>query len=289
MIETPTRENRILAAPVVIFLLAMLGFPAVLDLIYSVSTVSFENLRAPEISGFGNYRAVLADDEFWGAVSFSTRFGLLTAALETALGLFLAVFLAPLIQKRFWLMAVLMMPMIIAPSLMGLMYRLVLHEFVGPLPHYLWEWFRLSPSFLSPQSAFTTLVVIETLQWTPFTLLLFYTAYSAIPGDIREAAQVDGTRGWRLFTHVELPMLLPTLVVAFVIRFIDGFRVFDNIYVLIGSGAGGSSTSLSIYIYTAFFKSADIGKALAASVLLFVVAFGALWLIGRLLKRRATA
>ncbi|WP_336057186.1 DUF1419 domain-containing protein [Nitratireductor sp. CH_MIT9313-5] len=218
---------------------------------------------------------------------FSTRFGLLTAALETGLGLFLAVFLAPLIQRRFWLMAVLMMPMIIAPSLMGLMYRLVLHEFVGPLPYYLYEYLGASPSFLSPKSAFTTLVVIETLQWTPFTLLLFYTAYSTIPNDIREAARVDGTRGWRLFTHIELPALLPTLVVAFGIRFIDGFRVFDNIYVLIGSGAGGSSTSLSIYIYTAFFKAADIGKALAASVLLFIAAFAVLWLIARLAKRRA--
>lgn len=287
MIATTLRENRVLAAPVVIFLLAMLGFPAVLDIIYSVSTVSFENLREPEFSGFGNYRAVLTDDDFWGAVSFSTRFGLLTAALETGLGLFLAVFLAPLIQRRFWLMAVLMMPMIIAPSLMGLMYRLVLHEFVGPLPYYLYEYLRASPSFLSPKSAFTTLVVIETLQWTPFTLLLFYTAYSTIPNDIREAARVDGTRGWRLFTHIELPTLLPTLVVAFGIRFIDGFRVFDNIYVLIGSGAGGSSTSLSIYIYTAFFKAADIGKALAASVLLFIAAFAVLWLIARLAKRRA--
>nr|WP_321458493.1 sugar ABC transporter permease [uncultured Cohaesibacter sp.] len=267
----------------------MLGFPAVLDLIYSVSTVSFENLRSPTLSGFGNYREVLADPYFWSAVSFSTRFGLLTALLETALGLFLAVFLAPLIQKRFWLMAIFMMPMIIAPSMMGLMYRLVLHEFVGPLPYYLFEFFGQSPAFLSPKLAFKTLVVIETLQWTPFTLLLFYTAYSSIPLDIREAAKVDGTRGLRLFTHIELPALLPTLVVAFGIRFIDGFRVFDNIYVLIGAGAGGSATSLSIYIYTAFFKSADIGKALAASVLLFVVAFVLLWLVGWLLKKRKQA
>lgn len=289
MRDPTRRENRLLAAPAVIFLLAMLGFPALLDLLYSVSTVSFENLRAPELSGFGNYRAVLQDPYFWNAVSFSTRFGLLTAALETGLGLFLAVFLSPLIQKRFWLMAVLMMPMVIAPSMMGLMYRLVLHEFVGPLPYYLYEFFGQSPAFLSPKRAFATLVVIETLQWTPFTLLLFYTAYSAIPADIREAARVDGTRGLRLFTHIELPALLPTLLIAFAIRFIDGFRVFDNIYVLIGSGAGGSSTSLSIYIYTAFFKSADIGKALAASVLLFAVAFALLWLLGRLLRRRVRA
>ncbi len=79
--------------------------------------------------------------------------------------------------------------------------------------------------------------------------------------------------------------MLPTLVVAFFIRFIDGFRVFDNVYALTGSGAGGSTTSLSIYIYQAFFKEGAIGKAVAASVVLFVTSLlvlaGLNWLSAR--------
>ena len=69
----------------------------------------------------------------------------------------------------------------------------------------------------------------------------------------------------------------PTIAIAFFIRFIDGFRVFDNIYTLVGSGPGGSTASLSIYIYEAFFKQGAIGRAVAASVMLFVAFFALLW------------
>lgn len=283
---TQVTENRILAAPLVVFLLAMLGFPTLLDILYSFSEVSFENLRSPRLSGGQNYREVVSDPEFWSASWFSLKFGLATALAECVLGLMLAVYLAPIIRKNTWMIAVLIMPMMIAPAMMGLMYRLVLHEFVGALPHYLFIWLGDSPAFLSRENVFLTVFTIETLQWTPFAFLLFYMAYEAIPGDIREAAAVDGARPWRMFWLIELPQMAPTLVVAFFVRFIDGFRVFDNIFVLTGSGAGGATTSLSIYIYLSFFRSGDIGKALAASVILFCVAFAILFFSGRLLRRK---
>jgi multiple sugar transport system permease protein len=262
-----------------------LGFPAIVNLVYSVSTVSFETLRSPSLSGLGNYVAALKDREFWRAVSFSFRFGILTALAECLIGLFLAVFLAPLLSKRSFLMAPLMLPLMVAPAMVGLMYRLVLHEFAGPVPYYLFEWFGDSPAFLDIDNAFRTLVVVETLQWTPFAFLLFYMAYVAIPLEVREAAALDGASSLKLLWWIELPLMLPTLVIAFFIRFIDGFRVFDNVYALTGSGAGGSTTSLSIYIYQAFFKEGAIGKAVAASVILFLASLILLsclnWLAGR--------
>ena len=281
-----TRETRLLGAPLVLFLLALLGFPTILNLVYSVSDVGFETLRSPRPEGFGNFEDVLSDRAFWGSLSFSLRFGALTAALEVGLGLFLAVFLSPILRRHSWLLAVLTLPMMVAPAMMGLMYRLVLHEFVGPLPHYLFAWFGSSPAFLAPRNVFWTVVVIEVLQWTPFALLLFHLAYESIPGEIREAARMDGAKGWWMFRRVELPMLLPTFGVALAIRFIDGVRVFDNIYVLVGSGAGGSTTSLPIYIYTAFFRGGDIGKALAASVLFAAASFVLLALAWRVIQRR---
>ena len=169
--------------------------------------------------------------------------------------------------------------------MIGLMYRLVLHEFAGPIPYYLYQWFGWSPSFLSTKMVFQTIVVAETLQWTPFAFLLFLAAYQSIPHEIREAASVDGTRPWRMFWKIELPQMLPTLFVAGFIRFIDGFRVFDNIYTLVGAGPGGSTTSMSIYIYETFLRRGEIGKAMAAAILLFLVAFGVLAL-GQSLVRR---
>ncbi|MEZ2128544.1 MULTISPECIES: carbohydrate ABC transporter permease [unclassified Sinorhizobium] len=278
-------EGRAYLTPLVGFLLLFLGFPAIINLIYSVSNVSFETLRSPTISGLNNYLNVLTDREFWRSVTFSLRFGALTALAECLIGLFLAIFLEPLLSKRSVLMAPLMLPLMVAPAMVGLMYRLVLHEFAGPVPYYLFEWFGDSPAFLDINNAFWTLVVVETLQWTPFAFLLFYMAYVAIPSDVREAAALDGASAFKLLWWIELPLMLPTLVIAFFIRFIDGFRVFDNVYALTGSGAGGSTTSLSIYIYQAFFKEGAIGKAVAASVVLFLaslaVLYGLNWLAGR--------
>lgn len=265
------------ARPLVGFLLLFLGFPVLIDLVYSLSRVSFTNLRSPELAGFENYGEVLGDPQFWHSCWFSLRFGVITAVLECLLGLALAVFLAPLIEKRSWLMAPLMLPLMVAPAMIGLMYRLVLHEFVGPVPYYLYSWFGDSPAFLNASNAFWTLVLVETLQWTPFALLLFYAAYRAIPTDVREASAMDGASPRQILFAIELPLMRPTLIVTFFIRFIDGFRVFDNVYTLTGSGPGGSTMSLPIYIYEAFFKQGAIGKAIAASVILFLASFLALY------------
>ena len=278
-------EKPVLLTPLVLFLLMMLGFPSLLNIIYSFSAVDFHNLRSPQWQGWQNHAEVLADESFWRALGFSCRFGLITAFIETLLGLALAVYLAPLMGPHRWILAILMLPLMVAPSMMGLMYRLVLHEFVGPLSYYGAMVLENTPSFLGQDWAFTTLVVMEVMQWTPFTLLLLFTAYQSLPQDVREAALVNGTRPWRLFWCIELPQLAPTLLTAVLIRFIDGFRVFDNIYALMGSGPGGSTLSMSIYIYESFFKSAQLGKAMAASVMLFTVAFGLLYALGRWAKR----
>lgn len=270
--EPRAAETRILTAPLVLFLLLLLGFPTVLTLVYSLSEVRFETLRAPRLAGWGNYAEVLTDRAFWAALWFSLRFGVLTAVLEVLLGLGLAVFLHPLLRRHPWLLAPLTLPIMIAPAMMGLMYRLVLHEFVGPVPHYLFAWFGAAPAFLSPSWAFWTVAAIEVLQWTPFALLLLHLAYSSIPDELREAARMDGARPGRVFRRIELPLLMPTLGVALAIRLIDGIRVFDTLYVLVGAGAGGATTSLPIYIYTAFFRGSSLGPALAASVLFAGVA-----------------
>lgn len=289
MERTRNHDWAILTAPMVVFLLLFLGFPALVNLVYSVSEVRFETLRSPSLSGLGNYVAVLTDDEFWRASWFSLRFGVVTALAECLLGLFLAIFLAPLLSKRSWLLAPLMLPLMVAPAMIGLMYRLVLHEFVGPVPFYLYQWFGSSPAFLDVGGAFWTLSVVETLQWTPFAFLLFHMAYQAIPQDVRDAALIDGATPWQILRRIELPLMAPTIVVALFIRFIDGFRVFDNVYTLTGSGAGGSTMSLSIYIYEAFFKQGAIGKAVAASVVLFLASFAVLWGLNALAAGRRKA
>ena len=280
------RDGYVLIAPVVIFLLAMLAIPFLVDLLYSVSRVTFETLRSPSYLGPANFLSVIRDHAFWGAMLFSLRFALLTTIAQVAIGISLAVFLAPLLSKRAWLMAFLMLPMMAAPSLVGLMYRLILHEFVGVLPYYFYLFFNDSPSFLGPRNAFWTLVAVETLQWTPFGLLILYSSYQSIPQEIRESAAIDGAGPWRRLIAIELPWMRPTILLVTFIRFIDSFRVFDNVYTLSGPGAGGDTTTISMYIYEAFFHRDDIGVAVAASLILLLLSFVVLVGLLRLSRRR---
>ena len=275
-----------LIAPLTVFLLAMLALPLAIDVVYAVSRVTFETLRAPRFEGIGNFVTVLKDGSFWNAMGFSLRFAVLASTAQIVVGLALAIFLAPLFALAPWLLAVLMLPMMLAPALVGLMYRLLLQDFVGIVPNTWTLLFGDSPAFLNPGNAFWTLVVIEALQWTPFALLILWSAYAAIPADITEAAALDGAGPLRRLRHVELPWMAPTIAVTFFFRFIDSFRVFDNVYVLTGAGAGGSTTTISIFIYEAFFRRNDIGVAVAASLVLLALSFAALYGLVRLAGAR---
>ena len=281
------RDGYVLIAPVTLFLLAMLAIPILVDVLYSVSRVTFETIRTPSFIGLANFRTIVDDHAFWSAMLFSLRFAVFTTTAQVAMGLVLAIFLAPLLSKHPWLVAFLMLPMMAAPALVGLMYRLILHEFVGVLPYYFYLFFNDSPSFLGPRNAFWTFVVVETLQWTPFGLLILYTTYQSIPMDIREAASIDGAGPWRRLISIELPSMRATVVLVTFIRFIDSFRVFDNVYTLSGPGAGGATTTMSIYIYEAFFRRDDIGVAVAASLVLLLLSFVVVAGLIRLSRRRS--
>ena len=282
------RDAYVMITPITAFLLVMLALPLLIDLVYSVSHVTFETIRAPSFIGLGNFLAVMRDDSFWRAMLFSLRFAVLVTIAEVAIGLFLAIFLAPLLSARPWLIAVLMLPMMVAPALVGLMYRLILHEFVGVIPYYFYLFTNDSPSFLGPQNAFYTLVVIETLQWTPFGLLILYSAYQSVPADMREAAAIDGAGSWGTLLFVELPWMMPTILLVIFIRFIDSFRVFDHIYVLTGGGPGNRTTSLSIYIYKLFFNQNILGEAVAVSIMLLVASLTLIFAALRLAVRGRT-
>ena len=275
------RQGLALIAPLTVFLLALLGLPLLIDIVYALSHVTFETLRQPRLQGFGNFVTVLKDPGFWQAMGFSLRFAIVAAVAQLAIGLSLAIFLAPLFALAPWLLAVLMLPTMLAPALVGLMYRLLLQDFVGIVPNTWSLWFGDSPAFLNPGTAFWTLATIEVLQWTPFALLILYSAYAAVPGEVREAAALDGAGPLRRLAAIDLPWMAPTIAIVFFFRFIDSFRVFDNVYVLTGSGAGGSTTTISIFIYEAFFRHNDIGVAVAASLLLLVLSFAVLTMLMR--------
>lgn len=278
-------DARALLAGLSLFLVMMLGFPALANLWYSVSDVTFQSVRSASFIGLDNFAAQIQAAKFWQAMGFSLQFAVIATVLEAGLALILVAVLHPLLLKRPWLTAFLMLPMMVSPALMGIMYRLVLNEFVGVIPQYL-EILGLYVNFLGPQSVYATVVAIEVLQWTPFAFLILLTARQALSTEIEEAAHVDGAQGLAMFWFIELPMMMPALVIVLFIRFIDSFRVFDHIFVLTGGGPGNKTTSISIYIYKLFFNQDALGEAVAVSLLLLAMALALLYGALRLMLRK---
>lgn len=271
----------LLILPLVLFLLATLGFPLLANFYYSVTNLTFENLRNPTLTGLQNYREVLSDSTFWHSLGFSFRFALVATIVEVALGLAFALAFQPILDRYKPLLALVLLPMMISPALMAIMYRLILNDFVGVVPRYMQLLGLPSVDLFGPQWVMTTLVVIEVLQWTPFAFLVLYTALLAVPHDIVEAAVVDGASGSQVLSRVVLPVLTPALAITAFIRFIDSFRVFDHIYVLTGGGPGIQTTSISIYIYKRFFQENALGSAVATSILLLILTLVPLLLLMR--------
>jgi len=276
---------RALLVPLCLFMGALLGFPTLINLWYSFSDVSFQNMVGSFV-GVENYVAAVTNPKMWQALRFSLQFAVICTTLEVAAALVLVFILHPLLVKRPWMTAVLMLPMMVSPALMGVMYRLILNEFTGAIPVYL-EMAGYAVNFLGRGNIYKTVVAIEVLQWTPFAFLILLTARQTISYELEEAAAVDGATGFRATFHILLPMMKPALVIVIFVRFIDSFRVFDHIYVLTGGGPGNLTTSISIYIYKLFFVQNTLGEAVAVSILLLLMSLTLIVMAMRLVVRRS--
>lgn len=270
------REAWFLLAPLAIFMVVWLGFPFLSNLYYSLSDVRFETLNSPTLTGFDNFADALSSGPFWESLWFSLRFAFISTGAQIVIALALAIAFRPLLERHRFLLAILILPLMISPALMGIMYKLMLNEFVGVIPQYL-ALFGLYPNLLGPDWVVTVVIVIEVLQWTPFALLLLLTALQAIPDELKDAAYVDGAKPKDELRHIVLPLMGPAIALTAFIRFIDSFRVFDHIYVLTGGGPGTLTTSSSIFIYRAFFQQGRLGFAIASSLILMAFSLLLLW------------
>ena len=266
----------------------MLGFPTVANLWYSVSDVSIYDLTGTTFVGLSNYFKAATNPRLWDALAFSLKFATICTVLEVAFALMLVFVLHPILTRRPWLTGILMLPMMVSPALMGVMYRLILNEFTGIVPAYL-TIIGLPINLLGRTWIYETVIAIEVLQWTPFAFLILLTARQTVAGELEEAAAVDGATGFKFGTWIVMPLIMPSIIIVAFIRFIDSFRVFDHIFVLTGGGPGNQTTSISIYIYKMFFTQSDVGQAVAVSVMLLVASLALLYSALKLAVRRNPA
>jgi multiple sugar transport system permease protein len=215
-------------------------------------------------AGGDNFAIVYNDPVFWQAIGTTAWFVILAVAIETLLGLLLALVVARELRFAGLIRVTLILPMTIAPVVVGVIWRLLYASDIGVIdPLFQFLGFGALNVLAHPTSAFFGLIVVDVWEWTPLLFLIILAGLHSLPQDPIEAARVDGASGIQTFFHHTLPLLWPVLLVAVVLRTIDAVGTFDQIYVLTKGGPGTATQLISIYAYNTAFLFNQYGRAMA--------------------------
>lgn len=264
----------LLLAPAVLVVLVVLVYPLVDGL--QASTKFYRYGKPVESIGLENYTDLWRDEQFRNALWVTVRFVTFAVALETILGLALALFCARELRGIRFLRTTLIVPMVITPVVVGIVFRLIYATDAGLLTSVSEKFGGDPVQILSdPTKAFFGLVLLDVWEWTPLMFLILLAGIQSLPVEPFEAARVDGAGAWRTFIDHTLPMLRPVLAVAIVLRTIDAFGTFDQVFVLTRGGPGEATRLVSLYGYDTAFKFQQVGYAAAMFVTigLLILAF----------------
>ena len=258
--------------PGMAFLIAISVYPTIYSLNASFYRWNLAATARRTLVGLRNYELLLSDPSFWHSVGVTLTYVFIVVALELVIGLGVALLFFRRFPGDHFLRALLILPMVVAPVVVGLLWRYMLNAQFGVI-NYLAELvgFERVDFLGNVNLALPTLILIDLWQWTPFTFLIMLAALQGMPEDIIEAARIDGARSVRIFFDHILPMIRYPIAVALVLRLLDAFRVYDIIFMTTRGGPIDVTQTLSWQIYDVGFKSFDIGYAAAYSWLMLIL------------------
>jgi multiple sugar transport system permease protein len=227
----------------------------------------------PEFIGGTNFLELFQDPYTFNALKVSTLFTALSVGISFALGLAVAYLLSQdFMQKYSFIRVFFIVPMVMAPVVVGLTWRIMLWPDFGII-NAIFEMMGLpSAGWLGQaNTAFPTVVFIDIWEWTPFVILVLLAGFQAIPNEPLEAAHVDGASAWQVFYHVSLPLLRPIIMVVLLLRVILAFQWTDTIIVMTNGGPGITTQTVSFYTYQLAFVSFDVGLAAAMALVILII------------------
>jgi multiple sugar transport system permease protein len=232
------------------------------------------NLAYPDLDrfvGLGNYAEMLGSPVIHKAMINTTVYTVVSTALSLVAGMVLALLVDGLTKGKRLFRTVFFLPMLLAPAVIGVMWRFLLNDQAGPIT-WLIKAVGIDVSPLSnPDWALLSVILVDVWQWTPFVFLVLLAGLESAPQEPLEAARVDGANPWQSFWYITLPGLVPLISVAVLFRVTWSFRSFDQIYTMTGGGPARSTELLALSVYRSAFEDLQVGMAAALSILMFVV------------------
>jgi multiple sugar transport system permease protein len=253
---------------------------------YSFFNFSFLRQFNTRFIGLTNYLMILTDTYTWERFVFTLKYVGLSVAIQFILGILIAWLLQRSFRGKEAVFTVVLMPMMLCPVVVGLLWRYMFNTEWGIINYFLHnvigfarvEWLGVE------QNSLWATIIANTWMWTPFMVLLASAAFSSVPKYLYEAASVDRASDWFKFTNITLPLSAPILVLALIFRLMDEMKQFDLIYTLTGGGPGDATQTVSFTLYKTAFQYFYTGEGSAWAFILLIIIIGLSSILIRLLN-----
>jgi multiple sugar transport system permease protein len=279
----------LITVPALLIMLTVFVFPLVFSAYTSLHRFEITRPDRTRFIGLENYATILQDDAFQRALGNTLTYVFVAVPIEFAIGLGLALALATITRGRGMFRTLLVIPQMLAPAVMALMWKFMYNDELGIINHLLREFGVNRPPLWLTETplALFSIIIVEIWATVPIFVLLLLAGLLSIPSEYYEAAAIDGGSAWTVFRHITLPLLQPVILVALLIRGMDAFRVFDLVYVLTGGGPALRTDVLSYYIFRTAFTDRDFGLASAGAWIVSIILLTGGLILIRFMRRRA--
>lgn len=267
-------EPYLYIGPAVLLILLVILVPLGIGISYSFQAI---NLLRPFQSGwvgFENYAKLWSDPQFWRALKNTVWWTVGSVSLQFLLGLGLALLLNTRFVGKRLIQPLVFLPWAVPTFLSALTWAWLLNPVIGPLPHWMAALGILSEPYNilgDPDLAMWGPILANVWFGIPFFAITLLAALQSIPGELYEAAEMDGASAWQSFTKITLPFLAPMIAITVMLRTIWIANFADLIYVMTGGGPANATQILSTYIFTTAFRKLDFGYASAIAVALLIL------------------
>ena len=272
--------------PSLAILLFLIAYPFVMLIYYSFFNFSFLRPVNNKFIGLTNYLLILTDTYTWERFIFTFKYVGLSVSIQFILGILIAWLLQRNFRGKDAVFTVVLMPMMLCPIVVGLLWRYMFNTEWGIINYFLHNFLgfaRIEWLGMEQNSLWAT-IIANTWMWTPFMVLLASAAFSSVPKHLYEAASVDRASGWFKFTNITLPLSAPILVLALIFRLMDEMKQFDLIYTLTGGGPGDATQTVSFTLYKTAFQYFYTGEGSAWAFILLIIIIGLSSILIRLLN-----
>jgi len=254
-------------APTIAFIIVMVLFPLGY-IVYLSFTEWSMGVTLPDFIGFENYWNLLQEERFTNAAGRTLYLSFFSVIVELVLGTALALFLNREFTGKNIVKTLFLLPMVATPIAIGMVWILIYEPTLG-VANYFLDALGMKPVLwlITSDMVLKSLIIIEVWEWTPMIMLIVLAGLAVLPTDPIESAIVDGASKLQIFTKITFPLILPTIIVAAILRMIDALKTFDIIYATTQGGPLNASETLNIMAYITSFSYFQMGKGSALIVL----------------------